>query len=67
MIYVCPEKDRAVSKPCEPCICGMDKLPVFRESASDGGAKEHERRMKRAVNARMKAEGRDPLDGEDPF
>jgi hypothetical protein len=35
MIYVCPKKDRAVQKPCEPCICGMDTLEVFRKAAND--------------------------------
>ena len=29
MIYVCPEKDRAVQKPCEPCTCGMNTLAAF--------------------------------------
>ncbi len=33
MIYVCPEKDRAVQRPCEHCTCGMDKLPEFQRGA----------------------------------
>ncbi len=25
MVYVCPKKDAAVSKPCQPCDCGLPK------------------------------------------
>lgn len=33
MIYVCPEKDRQVLEPCQPCICGLDKKMIAPAAA----------------------------------
>ena len=45
MVYVCPELDHAVQKPCERCVCGMDMLPEFLD---------HPQRFSPEANARYR-------------
>lgn len=35
MIYVCPRKDKAVTKRCEPCDCGMNRLIAAAEQNAE--------------------------------